>query len=151
MLFTNRLCWKGNMHGSAAPVILVVDDELDVLAFLKLGLEHCGFIVHATASAKEAIVFYQQHPEIDLVFLDVFMPDLDGPATFQRLRQINPAVRCCLNTGLIERGTEAGWLANGIVRVFQKPFRLPELAKALHQLARDPSDKKVPRSCCLSG
>jgi CheY-like chemotaxis protein len=139
------------MHCSTVPVILVVDDEPDVLTFLKLGLEYSGFIVHAVGSAKQAIAFYQQHPEIDLVFLDVFMPDLDGPATFQRLRQINPAVRCCLNTGLIERGTEAGWLANGIVGVFQKPFRLPKLAKALHQLAHDPSDQKPtrPKSCCL--
>jgi CheY-like chemotaxis protein len=127
------------MERCTGPVILVVDDEPDVLTFLTLGLEHCGFIVHPVASAKEAIVFYEQHPEIDLVFLDVFMPDLDGPATFQRLRQINPAVRCCLNTGLIERGTEADWLASGIVGVFQKPFRLPELAKALHQLALEPS------------
>jgi CheY-like chemotaxis protein len=123
------------MSRSAKPVILVVDDEPDILLFLKFGLESGGFTVKTASTSKAATAVYREHPEIDLVLLAQLLPDLHGPATYQALREINPAVRCCFTSGLIDLKLEADLLGQGVVRVFRKPFHLPTVAEALHQLA----------------
>jgi two-component system cell cycle sensor histidine kinase/response regulator CckA len=61
------------------PGILVVDDELPIQMMLAFALRHKGFTVWLASSGQEALELYQQHQEgIDLVLLDVQMPDMDG-------------------------------------------------------------------------
>jgi CheY-like chemotaxis protein len=128
---------------SAKPLILVVDDEPDVLVMLQAGLQRGGLQVRTAASGKEAIATYRRHPEIDLVLLDLVMPDLTGAETVQALRAINPEVQCCFNTGHVDMITETDLTGGGTVRVFPKPFQLSALAEALYELVRDQTGKRL--------
>lgn len=66
--------------------ILIVDDEEDVRAITKLGLEMgAGWTVLTASSGSEALSIAQAEP-LDVILLDVMMPDMDGYATLQQLK-----------------------------------------------------------------
>jgi len=68
--------------------ILLVDDEPDILEFLKYNLEKAGFTVFTAKNGKEAILLAEQiNP--DLIVLDVMMPEMDGVETCHELRRID--------------------------------------------------------------
>ena len=72
----------------AAPpaTILVVDDDEENRALLARRLGRQGHHVRAAKGGREALALLRSEP-IDLVLLDVMMPDLDGPAVLEQLKQ----------------------------------------------------------------
>lgn len=66
------------------PKILLVDDEPDILEFLKYNLEHQGFEVLLAHNGEEAINKLSEKP--DLIILDVLMPHMDGFETCKRIK-----------------------------------------------------------------
>ncbi|MEH2233723.1 MAG: response regulator [Nostoc sp.] len=72
--------------------ILIVDDEEDVRTIAKLGLEmDTGWNVLTAYSGREALNI-AANSKLDVILLDMMMPDLDGPATLQQLKA-NPTTR----------------------------------------------------------
>ena len=68
--------------------LLLVDDEADIRAIAKMALERIGgWTVTAAGSADEAVAAATAECP-DVVLLDVMMPDVDGPATLERLRPL---------------------------------------------------------------
>jgi CheY-like chemotaxis protein len=59
---------------------------------------------------------------VDLVLLDVRMPELDGPQTLAALRKENPTLRCCLISGHSGTYTREQLLSLGAEHYFNKPF-----------------------------
>jgi len=68
--------------------ILLVDDEPDILEFLKYNLEKADFRVTTAKNGKEAIALAEQITP-DLIVLDVMMPEMDGVETCHELRRID--------------------------------------------------------------
>jgi CheY-like chemotaxis protein len=68
--------------------ILVVDDDARNVFALTSVLETHGMQVVFAENGREAIETLKQHPEIDLVLMDVMMPEMDGYETTQAIRQI---------------------------------------------------------------
>jgi two-component system alkaline phosphatase synthesis response regulator PhoP len=67
------------------PKILLVDDEPDILEFLKYNIEKEGFLVYTANNGKEGVTQALKHlPQ--LILLDVMMPGMDGIETCQVLR-----------------------------------------------------------------
>ena len=65
--------------------VLVVDDESDILEFLKYNLEKEGFIVATAENGKEALeIAYKVKPQ--LIILDIMMPEMDGVEVCRQLR-----------------------------------------------------------------
>ena len=73
------------MTANNAPVVLVVDDEAQIRRFLRAGLELDGYQVHEVGSGEEALRAATLRP-VDLVILDLAMPDLEGSEVLERLR-----------------------------------------------------------------
>jgi CheY-like chemotaxis protein len=115
---------------SEGPTLLVVDDEPLVLRTLGVALPRFGFSVRLAGGGHEAVEIFCRHPRaIDLVLLDVFLPDPDGVRILAALRQADSAVRRCCMTGRPDLYSEECLLGLGAVHVFEKPLpRLPELA-----------------------
>jgi CheY-like chemotaxis protein/anti-anti-sigma regulatory factor len=121
--------------GPAAAGVLVVDDEAAVRDVLGAWLRRHGFTIWLAATGQEALALYRQHrPAIGLVLLDVRMPGLSGPATLAALRRLKREVRCCFMSGDPGPQTEESLLGLGAARVFQKPFDLGEVARAVRRL-----------------
>ncbi len=99
--------------------LLLVDDEPDIRAIARMALERIGgWQVVAAASADEAQAAVQRQLP-DVVLLDVMMPDVDGPATFERLRPLLGDVPVIFLTA---KGDPAPLLALGAAGVIAKPF-----------------------------
>ena len=71
--------------------ILLVDDDIRNIFALSSILEDKGLSVVAAANGKEALDMLASHPEIDLVLMDIMMPEMDGYETMQRIRK-DPAL-----------------------------------------------------------
>ena len=99
-------------------------------------LRQLGYSVWLAADGHEALDLYRNHCEtIDVVLLDVRMPGLDGPQTLAALKEIAPQVRCCFMSGHFGRYSADELRELGAARVFEKPFRLAEVAGVLSELA----------------
>ena len=71
--------------------LLLVDDELEILQFLKRRLERRNFTVVTASNGQECLeMAYQEDP--DLILLDIIMPFMDGYEVIKRLRQ-NPKTK----------------------------------------------------------
>ena len=68
-----------------SPVVLVVDDEVQIRRFLRAGLELDGFIVQDAETGAEALRWATLKPP-SLVILDLGLPDMDGSEVLERLR-----------------------------------------------------------------
>ncbi len=113
--------------------ILYVEDEPDIQRIVKLALEAvAGMRIVACSSGSEAIARAGEAP-VDLILLDVMMPQMDGPTTLRRLREI-PALK---NTPAIfmtakAHPTEiAHFKSLGALDVIAKPFDPMTLADTL--------------------
>ena len=116
--------------------VLIVDDHDDVRNFLGVLSRAHGFSVWLAAGGLEGEALYRNFSSgIDLILLDVRMPDRDGPDTLMAIRAINPAVPCCFISGHTGHYTEEYLLGLGASALLRKPFRVPELVEHLRQMS----------------
>jgi CheY-like chemotaxis protein len=115
--------------------ILIVDDNPLIRLFLASVLPRFGFVVRVAATGEEALDLYRRHGKgLGLVLVDVEMPGLDGPQTLAALRELDPAVRCCLMSSAGHGYSPQQLRALGAIAFLQKPFGSPEaLAWALRE------------------
>jgi CheY-like chemotaxis protein len=104
--------------------ILIVDDEEDIRAVAALSLETiAGWTVHTATSGVDGI---RRAIELkpDAILLDVMMPEMDGPTTFQRLQQ-DPLTRdipVLLLTAKVQGADQRRFAGLGVAAVLSKPF-----------------------------
>lgn len=115
--------------------VLIVDDEPAVLKVCQRMLERLGYEVLAASSGPQAIELTRQHGErIALAILDMVMPDLSGPKTFEALRALSPRLKVLLASGYSLEGAAQALLDRGEVGFIQKPFSLEGLSVAVQEL-----------------
>ena len=125
-----RVIHRGHGEG-----ILVVDDELFVRNVTQQILESFGYKAYLAGSGKEATQFYAQHQaEIALVITDWMMPGMDGAATVRSLKQINPAVKVIVSTGLVEESTSDPHVASNVYKILNKPYGAHVLLDTIHEV-----------------
>jgi CheY-like chemotaxis protein len=80
----------------------------------------------------EGISIYAQHrDQIELVLLDMIMPQMGGRKVFEELRRINPSLKVLLVTGYSPEEIASELLGQGAVGLIQKPYDLKGLARAI--------------------
>lgn len=104
--------------------ILYVEDEPDIQTVAKLALEMVGgFTVKICSSGQEALAETADFMP-DLILLDVMMPGMDGPTTFNRLREqpIIAKIPIVFMTAKIQPSEIAYYKSLGAIDVIAKPF-----------------------------
>jgi DNA-binding NtrC family response regulator len=123
---------KLNATGGRA---LVIDDDDGVRAALTELLESLGFSVVAFDRATEATAYFAVHAsEIDLVLLDLVLPDLNGRDALVALQEVDPTIRVLLISGFTADDEMREILERPTVEFLEKPFLLADLAEALTRL-----------------
>jgi signal transduction histidine kinase/DNA-binding response OmpR family regulator len=126
--------------------ILIVDDEIETVEMISFLLESQGYAVIPAYSGTEALEILQQgiqesvgsRPPIDLVILDVRIPDVDGHEVCQAIKQDNHLkyIPVIMVTGLGSVEDTAKGLAIGADDYVSKPFKAEELVARVKAMLR---------------
>jgi len=101
-------------------------------------LKWLGYKVFIAGTGKEAIEIYEENKEqIDIVLLDMIMPDMSGSDTYDRMKEINPKVKVLLSSGYSINGQATEILDRGCNGFIQKPFKIKELSQKLREVLDD--------------
>jgi Signal transduction histidine kinase len=115
--------------------ILIIDDESMILNVGKEMLKTLGYTIQIAHDGPTAIDFYKKDPEsIDLVILDMVMPEMGGGEVFDELKKINPQVKVLLSSGYSLNGQASRIINRGCVGFLQKPFTLRDIAGQLRKI-----------------
>ena len=115
-------------------LILVVDDEAAVREITRQTLEAFGYRVLLAADGAEAVaIFAGRKDDVSVVLTDMMMPVMDGPATIQVLRRIDPAVRIIAASGLSANGPEGNAARLGVRHFLPKPYTAQTLLTVLRE------------------
>jgi PAS domain S-box-containing protein len=115
--------------------ILLVDDEEIILETGVKMLERLGYSVIKAGSGIEAVEVYKDNKEaIDLVILDMIMPDVGGGETYDKMKKINPIVKVLLSSGYSVDGQATEILKRGCKDFIQKPFNLQKLSGKIKEI-----------------
>ena len=115
--------------------VLFVDDEDMIIEVAEELFEELGYKVLTTGSGREAIETYEKNKErIDMVLLDMVMPDMSGGETYDKLKEINPDVKVLLASGYSMNGTATEIMDRGCNGFIQKPFKMKELSQKLREI-----------------
>jgi PAS domain S-box-containing protein len=114
-------------------LVLVVDDEADVRQVVQQILEAFGYWVLLAADGIEASSLYaSRKEEIAAVITDMMMPIMDGPATIQALKSLNPQVRIIAASGLSTSSNAAKAAKEGARHFISKPYTTATLLQTLN-------------------
>ncbi|MBU4426479.1 MAG: PAS domain S-box protein, partial [Proteobacteria bacterium] len=115
--------------------VLLVDDEDIIVDIWKKNLEKLGYKVITARNGKEAIELYKKNQgNIDIVVLDMIMPEMGGGETYDRLKEINPDVKVILSSGYSIEGQASEILKRGCDGFIQKPFRMKQLSRKINEV-----------------
>jgi CheY-like chemotaxis protein len=120
--------------------ILIIDDESNLRAMLRMALSHSGHLVDVASDAFEGLErFGPDGAGWDLVLLDQRMPGMDGIEAMREIRRRRPDTRIILITafGTVDLAMEA--MRAGARDFLRKPFTLETLRGAVEAALRDAS------------
>ena len=110
--------------------ILLVDDEIEVLEVLCIRLERRGLKVYTANSGERALALLAERP-VNIVLLDVKMPNMDGIAVLGRVRNEYPNVGVIMLSGHADMQVAAQGLEMGAFSYLLKPVDIESL---LHKI-----------------
>ena len=126
-------------HARDAETVLVVEDEAGVRDMSVDALRELGYAVVEAEGPRQALRLLEAQPQIDLIFTDIVMPDMDGRELADAARAMRPDIKVVYTTGYA-RGTaiedevpDAAYLP--------KPFTLAALASKVRDVLDAPQQR----------
>lgn len=126
--------------------ILVVDDELGPRASIKAILES-NYNVYTAESGRAAVETIKEYP-IDIVTLDLWMPDMDGLETLKNIKECRPDVRVILISGFKDTESAAQASDYGVYEYITKPFDIEKLLFIVKSALQSKQSKSLSHGIC---
>ena len=125
---------------TGAGTILLVEDEDAVRLFSARALRNKGYKVIEARSGEAALVIMGQDGEpIDLLITDVVMPEMDGPALVEEVRQRRPDMKVIFISGYAESAFRSQASDGSMLHFLAKPFSLKQLATKVKDVLEEAS------------
>ncbi len=121
--------------------VLIVDDEKDFVQMFSLRLQAEGEKVSTAYSGKEALEVLA-HGSIDVVILDIRMPDMDGIDTLKQIKSTYPLVEVILLTGHGSTETAVEGMKLGAFDYLMKPAEFEEIKLKLENARQRKDDQE---------
>ncbi len=113
-------------------IVLAVDDEPNVLRYCRRALEAEDYQVLTATSGRQALGILARQ-KIDLMLVDIRMPDMDGFDLLSQARSQQPNLAAVIMTGFGTIETAVAALRKGAEGLIMKPFSLDELSATVNQ------------------
>jgi len=135
---------ESNCNGGSTDraLILIVDDDFSVRLALRRALESEGYPVVTAESGVEALQKVRHHA-IELVLLDLNLPDVNGWDVFERLTAYDPLLPVLILTARPDQYALAE--AAGATGIMEKPLSLPLLIRTIARLLHEPGSERAAR------
>ena len=118
--------------------ILLIDDDESVQRLFQVALEGAGYRVLIAESGQHGLRLLE-HQAVDLILVDIFMPDMDGVEVIQRLRKTRSASKIIAITGKPGATNNLDIARHlGAQDTLMKPFSLQELFQGGSSQLRQP-------------
>jgi DNA-binding response OmpR family regulator len=124
------------MEPSEKIKVLLIDDELDYLEVTAKRLARRGYEVATAADCVSGLAIIAAMP-LDVVVLDMMLPDMDGNDCLKELRKDHPTLGVIMLTGHASVHTGLTCLENGANDYCLKPVPLDELVEKIEIVYRD--------------
>ena len=123
---------------SGSETILLVEDEEEVMIVGQALLERLGYRVVLAKDGKQAVdTIVMKGDGIDLVILDLVMPELSGDKAFDLIREMQPAMPVILSSGYSLNGEANAIMQRGCNDFIQKPFTIAELSEKVRKILNE--------------
>ena len=114
-------------HDFSGKTILIVEDEMSNFALLEALLSTTGAkIIHVTTGIA-AIDYATNHPDLDMVLMDIKLPDVNGYEVTKRIRILYPELPIIAQTAFVMSGDKEKALRSGCNAYIPKPIDLNKL------------------------
>jgi len=114
--------------------ILLVEDSDQVRLLTASMLQRLGYTVYAAANGHEALdILDSRDGELDILFTDVVMPDMNGKELFARISESYPDINVLFMSGYSEDVIAHRGVLDEGVRFIEKPFTLEVLSQKIRQ------------------
>jgi len=127
---------ESSIPNDARASVLVIEDEAHLAAGLKLNLELDGYRVAVARSLREATAQLIAAAPVDLILLDVTLPDGEGCGFSKQLRDAGQYMPVIMLTARSAAEDRVRWLDSGAGDDMPKPFVLPELLARVRSALR---------------
>lgn len=112
-------------------LILIAEDDRTNFEFLKKVVERTGAEVLRAKDGKEAVDLFQEKDNIDLVLMDIMMPEMNGYEASRLIKKMNKKTPIIAQTALAMEGDAEKVLGSGCDDYISKPIRIIELHKII--------------------
>ena len=130
---------RDSQQALAGRKVLIVDDDMRNIFALATVLDEQGMVVMSADNGREAIQHVQQDDSIDIVLMDIMMPEMDGITTIQEIRKI-PArhdLPIIAVTAKAMKGDREKCIAAGAWDYLSKPVNTQDLLAAMRAWLKD--------------
>ena len=114
--------------GDGCELILVVEDDPGVRAVSVEALRELGYRVVEADGAAAALEQIAAHPDIDLMFTDIVMPEVNGAKLAEAARLLRPGLKVLFTTGYTRNAVVHNGVVDAGVELIGKPFTIDALA-----------------------
>jgi signal transduction histidine kinase len=119
--------------GASNETVLLVEDDEKLLELTTMSLREMGYNVIPTAHANEALAVLSGDSNVDLLFTDIVMPDINGRKLADQARELRPTLKVLYMTGFTRNAVVHNGVLDAGVHLLAKPFTLDELAKKIRE------------------
>lgn len=122
------------MENNRIKRILLIDDDEFIVRLLSLLLSKAGYEIVPATNGKEAKQVLSEQ-SVDLIILDLMMPEMDGLAFLNWLRRENSTtLPIIVLTSMVAADTGQQIAAAGGAMLVYKPIKVPDLLEKIHQI-----------------
>ena len=121
--------------------ILIIEDDAETAAYVRKGLEECGFSVETAANGRDGL-FLATDGGVDAIILDRMLPELDGLSVLKAVRAAGVTVPVLMLTAMSAVDERVRGLRAGADDYLVKPFSFDELHARIETLLRRPNETR---------
>lgn len=123
---------------ASGSTVLIVDDEKDVREVAKTMLETMDFKVYTASSGRAGVEFFRDNAgKIDIILMDMTMPNMNGEEVVRKMRKINADVPIILSSGYSEHDVKQAFKEKDLAEFIQKPYQMKTLIKKIDMVMRN--------------
>lgn len=112
--------------------VLVIDDDEMIRDVAKQMIIMLGYEVVCVASGSEGVKYYETHKdEIDIVILDLKMPEMDGTECYRALTECDPELNLILSSAYVPEDFLAELREAKAIELLPKPYTISEMSEAI--------------------